>query len=142
MKAGDCDPASVDARSIVPAGDRQLIPAEDRQLIPAEDRLIGKARRILDLIQKRNLHFGHPLMADHAMDVMLSLFLMEFADPPCPDLASDRGGALGDHQVLKQLLEAGLIERATSGDDEGTFGLTPMGAGRMRSFVSAYPDAL
>lgn len=133
--AGDDDAATVAAMSI---NARRMAPADDRQMMPAEDRLMTKAQRISDLVQKRNRHFGHVLMADCAMDVMLSLFIAEFAAPSCADAQAVHPRRGDDQHVIAQLLAAGLV---APGED-GALGLTPLGAGRLRSFISAYPEAL
>lgn len=122
----------------VNAGDDDPSLRTAQPLAPAEDRLMTKAQKILVTVQKRDQHFGHALMADHAMDVMLSLFLAEFSEASCPDAAS----ALANQHVINELVEAGLIELAPLSGEGSALGLTPTGAGRLRSFISAYPDAL
>lgn len=117
----------------------------DYGAVPTEDRLMLKARQIFDLVQQRDRHFQHALMADHAMGMMLSLFLAEFSDRSAGGESPAHCAPLQgreERNAIDALLEAGLIE--TSSDDAHAhgFALTPLGAGRMRSFISAYPDSL
>lgn len=110
------------------------------RIAAAQDRLMIKARHIFDLVQKRARHFQHPLMADRAMGVMLSLFLAEFSATP-KDVAAVECGESGDEQnVIASLLGAGLIDMPVDDASDRRFVLTPLGAGRMRSFISAYPE--
>ena len=139
-------PASESLRAAnMAAGEQHAAPSAHQPGAPAQDRLLVKAQKIFDLVQTRGQHFQHELMADRAMDVMLSLFLAEFSE------ASDAGAApqeaiappgQGEDDIIAALLEAGLIETVVDGARRGQIGLTPLGAGRMRSFISAYPDGL
>lgn len=131
--------------AVTAATDHLLSPGVRDGAVPAEDMLMLKARQIFDLVQRRDRHFQHALMADHAMGLMLALFLAEFS----PGSAEEAGLASSaaqqgreERNVTEALLDAGLIE--TSLDDTQThrLALTPLGAGRMRSFISAYPDSL
>ena len=109
-----------------------------------QDRLLIKARHVFDLVQQRDRHFfQHPLMADRAMGVILSIFLAEFSPVSRGGAVPERaapGQSQNEQEVIASLLDAGLIEAPVCNAKEGTLALTPLGAGRMRSFISAYPD--
>lgn len=128
----------------VGATDCTLRPEGHRGVVPTEDRLMLKARQIFALVEQRDRHFQHALMADSAMGVMLSLFLAEFSTGSNaeaePAQAVARQGR-EEQAVIDALLEAGLIE-VSADDVQKHLALTPLGAGRMRSFISAYPDSL
>ena len=110
----------------------------------SQDRLLIKARHILDLVEQRDRHFfQHPLMADRAMGVMLSIFLAEFSSVSKGGAAPERtapGQSPDKQDVIASLLDAGLIEAAVGDAQDRKLALTPLGAGRMRSFISAYPE--
>ncbi len=132
LSSSDCEslhPTAVDA---------------DRRVAATPDRLLIKARHIFDLVQKRDRHFfEHPLMADRAMGVMLSIFLAEFSSVSKGGAARELaapGQSQNEQDVIASLLDAGLIEAPVCDAKERKLTLTPLGAGRMRSFISAYPD--
>ena len=110
----------------------------------SQDRLLIKARHILDLVEQRDRHFfQHPLMADRAMGVMLSIFLAEFSSVSKGGAAPERaapGQSQDKQDVIASLLDAGLIEAPVCNGEGKKLTLTPLGAGRMRSFISAYPE--
>jgi len=84
-------------------------------------------------------------MADRAMGVMLSIFLAEFSSVSKGVGASGRAApdqSQDEEDVIASLLGAGLIEALVDDANERKLALTPLGAGRMRSFISAYPETV
>jgi len=109
----------------------------------ADARLEVKAGRMHMLGRLRSQHFFTPVMADSAMDVMLSLFVGELQSCPVSDTALAVGNLLtrGEtHAIIDKLVQAGLAVVTDIEPDRRTVGLTPLGSARMRSFVSDYPD--
>ncbi|MBU0556931.1 MAG: hypothetical protein KKD64_01545 [Alphaproteobacteria bacterium] len=91
----------------------------------------------------RAKHFYTPVMADRAMDVMLSLFVGELQSSPVSDTALAVGNMLSPEEataVIDRLVQAGLVAVSGEEPERRTVGLTPLGSARMRSYVSDYPD--
>jgi len=109
----------------------------------ADTRLESKAARMHMLGRLRGQHFFTPVMADTAMDVMLSLFVGELQSSPVSDTALAVGNLLTREEtdaMIGTLVQAGLAVVTGIEPDRRTVGLTPLGSARMRSFVSDYPD--
>ena len=110
---------------------------------PADARLEVRARRLHELVKRRDGYFRRPIMADSAMGVMLSLFLAELAAIPVSEsnLALtnilDSGEA---RRVVESLVHAGLVIVTGENPQRWTVGLPPLGSARMRSFISDHPD--
>lgn len=105
--------------------------------------LEAKAAHMHILGRLRGQHFFTPVMADSAMDVMLSLFVGELQSSPVSDTALAVGNLLSRTEadaVIDKLVQAGLAVVTGEMPDRRTVGLTPLGSARMRSFVSDYPD--
>jgi hypothetical protein len=106
-------------------------------------RLESKAARMHMLGRMRGKHFFTAVMADSAMDVMLSLFVGELQSSKVSDTALAVGNLLSKDEtdtVIERLVQAGLAVVTGQDLDRRTVGLTPLGSARMRSFVSDYPD--
>ena len=91
----------------------------------------------------RSKHFYAPVMADSAMNVMLSLFVGELQSSKVSDTALAVGNMLSPQEVdcfIGKLVQAGLAVVKGEEPERRTVGLTPLGSARMRSFVSDYPD--
>jgi predicted transcriptional regulator len=91
----------------------------------------------------RGKHFFTPVMADSAMDVMLSLLVGELQSSTVSDTALAVGNLLNRDEtetIIDRLVQAGLAVVTGNEPDRRTVGLTPLGSARMRSFVSDYPD--
>jgi hypothetical protein len=105
--------------------------------------LEAKATRMHMLGRRRAKHFFTPVMADSAMDVMLSLFVGELQSSTVSDTALAVGNMLSAAEtdaLIDRLVQAGLAVVTAIEPDRRTVGLTPLGSARMRSFVSDYPD--
>ena len=105
--------------------------------------LEAKATRMHTLGRLRGKHFFTPVMADSAMDVMLSLFVGELQSSKVSDTALAVGNLLNREEtdtIIDKLVQAGLAVVTGLEPDRRTVGLTPLGSARMRSFVSDYPD--
>ncbi|WP_250890258.1 hypothetical protein [Sphingobium nicotianae] len=108
-----------------------------------EVRLEAKATRLHTLSRLRGKHFFTPVMADSAMDVMLSLFVGELQSSKVSDTALAVGNMLNREEtetIIDRLVQAGLAVITGHEPDRRTVGLTPLGSARMRSFVNDYPD--
>lgn len=122
-------------------------PAMERPVTHIGDMLPGvleaKATRMHGLGRLRGKHFLIPIMADSAMDVMLSLFVGELQGTLVSDTALAVGNGLSREDtalMIDKLVNAGLAAVASHAGDRRTVGLTPLGSARMRSFVNDYPD--
>ncbi len=105
--------------------------------------LEAKATRLHMLGRLRGKHFFTPVMADSAMDVMLSLLVGELQSSKVSDTALAVGNLLSKEEtsvVIEKLVQSGLAVITGVEPDRRTVGLTPLGSARMRSFVSDYPD--
>jgi hypothetical protein len=105
--------------------------------------LEAKATRLHTLGRLRGKHFFTPVMADSAMDVMLSLLVGELQSSKVSDTALAVGNLLSKEEtgvVIEKLVQSGLAVVTGVEPDRRTVGLTPLGSARMRSFVSDYPD--
>ncbi len=109
-----------------------------------QDRLlVEKATRMHMLSRLRGRHFFAPVMADSAMDVMLSLFVGELQSSPVSDTAIAVGNLLtreDTQAIIDRLVQADLAYEAGAEPDRRIIALTPLGSARMRSYVSDYPD--
>lgn len=105
--------------------------------------LASKAARMHLLSRFRGQHFVTPIMADSAMDVMLSLFVGELQHCEVSETALVTANILSRKEaasIIDRLVQAGLAV-LTGHEPEGrTVGLSPLGSARMRSFVNDYPD--
>ena len=123
---------------------RGFVPAENQQPVAAgTSSLEAKAARLHMLGRLRGKHFFTPVMADSAMDIMLSLLVGDLQSNPVSESLLAVGNMLNREEarsMVDRLVQAGLV--TVSGDDpeQRTVGLTPLGSARMRSFVSDYPD--
>lgn len=105
--------------------------------------LEAKASRMHMLSRLRGKHFFTPIMADSAMDVMLSLFVGELQSSTVSDTALAVGNLLSREEtaaIIDRLVHAELAVITGEEPDRRTVGLTALGSARMRSFVSDYPD--
>ena len=105
--------------------------------------LEAKAVNMHMLGRLRSKHFYAPVMADSAMNVMLSLFVGELQSSKVSDTALAVGNMLSPQEVdgfIDNLVQAGLAVVKGEEPDRRTVGLTPLGSARMRSFVSDYPE--
>lgn len=103
----------------------------------------AKAARLHRLSRLRGKHFLTQVMADSAMDVMLSLLVGELQSSIVSDTALAVGNLLSKEEteaVIDRLVQAGLAVVTGVEPDRRTVGLTPLGSARMRSFVNDYPD--
>lgn len=105
--------------------------------------LEAKAARMHMLSRFRGQHFITPVMADSAMDVMLSLFVGELQNRDVSETALAMANLLGRKEtsaLIDKLVQAGLA--VLTGHEPGgrTVGLSPLGSARMRNFVNDYPD--
>ena len=91
----------------------------------------------------RGQHFLTPIMADSAMDVMLSLFVGELQRCEVSETALSTANLLSRKEanvLIDKLVQAGLAV-LTGHEPEGrTVGLSPLGSARMRSYVNDHPD--
>ena len=105
--------------------------------------LEAKAARMHTLGRLRGKHFFTPVMADSAMDVMLSLLVGELQSSPVSDTALAVANLLSRDEtetIIDKLVQAGLAAITGIEPDRRTVGLTPLGSARMRSYVGDYPD--
>lgn len=105
--------------------------------------LEAKAVNMHMLGRLRSKHFYAPVMADSAMNVMLSLFVGELQSSKVSDTALAVGNVLSPAEVdcfIGKLVQAGLAVVKGEEPERRTVGLTPLGSARMRSFVSDYPE--
>jgi AcrR family transcriptional regulator len=106
-------------------------------------RLESKASRMHLLNRLRGQHFLAPVMADSAMDVMLSLFVGEMQRRAVSGVALATANLLSRAEVdslIDRLVQAGLAVITGLEPDGRSVGLTPLGSARMRSFINDYPD--
>ena len=109
----------------------------------SDARLEAKAVNMHMLGRLRSKHFYAPVMADSAMNVMLSLFVGELQSSKVSDTALAVGNMLSPQEVdafIDNLVQAGLAVVKGEEPERRTVGLTPLGSARMRSFVSDYPE--
>lgn len=102
-----------------------------------------KAGRMHMLGRLRSKHFYAPVLADRAMDIMLSLLVGELQSSRVSDMALAVGNMLSREEactVIDNLVQAGLVVVSGEWPERRTVGLTPLGSARMRSFVNDYPD--
>jgi len=117
--------------------------ARDRDASRDDAWLEAKAARMHMLGRLRSRHFFTPVMADRAMDVMLSLLVGELQAGPVNDATLAVGNLLTRDEtnvLIDRLVQAGLAVETGHGPDRRAVGLTPLGSARMRSYVSDYPD--
>jgi AcrR family transcriptional regulator len=106
-------------------------------------RLEKKASQMHTIGRLRGKHFLTPVMADSAMEVMLSLFVGELQSTKVSDTALSVANLLSREEtesVIDRLVQAGLAVITGHEPDRRTVGLTPLGSARMRSYVNDYPD--
>lgn len=102
-----------------------------------------KAARMHMLSRFRGQHFLTPIMADSAMDVMLSLLVGELQHCDVSETALATANLLSRREtnvLIDKLVQAGLAVLTGHEPDGRTVGLSPLGSARMRSFVNDYPD--
>jgi len=105
--------------------------------------LEAKAARMHMLGRLRSKHFFAPVMADSAMDTMLSLFVGELQSSSVSDTALAVANLLSREEtdlMIDKLVHAGLAIVTGEESERRTVGLTPLGSARMRSFVNDHPD--
>ena len=105
--------------------------------------LESKAARMHMLSRFRGQHFVTPIMADSAMDVMLSLFVGELQHCDVSETALSTANLLSRREtnvLIDKLVQAGLAVLTGHEPDGRTVGLSPLGSARMRSFINDYPD--
>ena len=105
--------------------------------------LEAKAARMHTLGRLRGKLFFTPVMADNAMNVMLSLLVGELQSSPVSDTALAVANLLSRDEtetIIDKLVQAGLAATTGIEPDRRTVGLTPLGSARMRSYVGDYPD--
>ena len=91
----------------------------------------------------RSKHFFAPVMADSAMDTMLSLFVGELQSSSVSDTALAVANLLSREEtdlMIDKLVHAGLAIVTGEESERRTVGLTPLGSARMRSFVNDHPE--
>jgi hypothetical protein len=108
-----------------------------------EAQLELKAARMHQLSRLRGEHFASPVMADSALEVMLSLLIGELQNHDVSErilAAATLLSRKGTDALIDQLVQAGLAV-ITGHEPEGrTVGLSPLGSARMRSFMNDHPD--
>ena len=105
--------------------------------------LEAKAARMHMLGRFRAQHFITPIMADSALDVMLSLFVGELQRCGVSETALATANLLSRKEtsaLIDKLVQAGLAVLTGHEPDGRTVGLSPLGSARMRNFVNDYPD--
>lgn len=105
--------------------------------------LEAKATRMHALGRLRSKHFLAPVMADSAMDMMLSLFVGELQSSRVSDTALAVASLLSREEtdlMIDKLVHAGLAVVTGEESERRTVGLTPLGSARMRSYVNDHPD--
>ncbi|WP_148276507.1 hypothetical protein [Sphingobium sp. SYK-6] len=105
--------------------------------------LEAKATRMHMLGRLRTKHFYAPVMADTAMDVMLSLYVGELQSGAVSDTALALANMLSRNEtdaIIDKLVQAELAVTTGQEPEGRTVGLTPLGSARMRSFVNDYPE--
>lgn len=106
--------------------------------------LEARALRLHQLSRQRSNHFHMPVMADHAMDIMLSLMIGELQriDISVDSLLLANGLSIVDGDtLLDRLIQAGLVSFGSHQVEERRrVILTPLGSARMQSYISTYPD--
>ncbi len=128
-------------RNMTPEAQSDL-PATIGSLSQQDAALEAKATRMHMLGRMRAKHFCAPVMADSALDIMLSLFVGELQSSKVSATALAVGNLLNREEAdlfIDRLVHAGLAVVTGQGSDRRTVGLTPLGSARMRSFVNAYP---
>lgn len=109
----------------------------------SEAEVASKAARMHMLGRFRGQHFVTPIMADSAMDVMLSLFVGELQNCDVSETALATANLLSRKEtnaLIDRLVQAGLAVLTGHEPDGRTVGLSPLGSARMRGFVNDYPD--
>jgi len=109
----------------------------------AEAATASKATRMHMLGRFRGQHFLTPVMADSAMDVMLSLLVGELQNCDVSETALATANLLSRKEtnaLIDRLVQAGLAVLTGHEPDGRTVGLSPLGSARMRGFVNDYPD--
>jgi len=118
--------------------------ANDRTSPIVDDAAIeAKAQRLLGLIRARDTLFRRRVMADSAMNAMLSLFLAEIRSVPLNETTLALVSLLDDgdgRQTIDTLIHAGLAVVTGETPERRTVGLTPLGSARMRSYIMDHPD--
>jgi hypothetical protein len=105
--------------------------------------LEAKAASMHRLNRFRSQHFVTPVMADSAMDVMLSLFVGELQRRDVSEAALAMANLLSRKEtsaLVDKLVQAGLAVSTGQDPDGRTVGLSPLGSARMRGYVNDYPD--
>lgn len=121
------------------------VSADARNRSTAPDRVAVRAAALHELGRRRARVMVAPVMADPAMNIMLSLFIAQCQCITVTDkgllLANDvppgEGGAL-----LDRLVQAGLIQVTGETPGQRSVGLAPLGSARMRTYICDYPDAV
>jgi hypothetical protein len=112
--------------------------------------LLSKAVRMHRLNRLRDRHFLAAVMADSAMDVMLTLFIGELQDRAVDAASLAATNMLAPEEVaplVDRLVQSGLV-MSVGRDGPGPgrdgsgprLGLSPLSSMQMRSFVGDYPD--
>lgn len=110
---------------------------------PADAGLEAKARRLLALARWRDTHFRMAVMGDGAMSLMLSLLLAEMTGVPLTPANLALANSLDREEarrLIDALLQGGLVAIDATAPDRRTIGLTPLGAARIRGYVTGHPD--
>ena len=102
----------------------------------------AKAARIHALSRLRARYFTSRILADSAMDVMLSLFVGEVQEIELSEATLALANLLSRDEVtllVNNLVHAGLAVVTGDEPERRTVGLTPIGSARTRSYVNDYP---
>lgn len=106
--------------------------------------LATKAMRMHRLSRARAETLVAPLLADHAMDVMLTLVIAQaqgLVTTVQAVLQANAIDATGGEELLRGLMRAGLASISEDANEiRRTVVLTPAGFGRMQGYISIYPD--
>lgn len=105
--------------------------------------LLAKAESLHAIGRYRMRHMGARVMADNAMNLMLSLFINECLDVD----AGERGTVLANNMaplegaaLIDDLVQAGLAVATGKMPGRRSVGLTPLGSARMRAYIAGFPD--
>ncbi|MFT3968023.1 MAG: hypothetical protein QM690_19310 [Sphingobium sp.] len=102
-----------------------------------------RAEALYALGRLRMRHLVSRIMADDAMNVMLTLFISECRDLSAGEqsiVLANNLAPLAGAALIDDLVQAGLAVATGKMPGKRSVGLTPLGSARMRAYISAHPD--
>ncbi|HEX7854926.1 MAG TPA: hypothetical protein VF503_14655 [Sphingobium sp.] len=107
--------------------------------------LQAKAEVLHGLGRLRMRHLVARVMADDAMNVMLTLTISECQDIAAGEqsiILANNLAPLAGAALVDDLVQAGLATATGKMPGRRSVGLTPLGSARMRAYISGFPDMM